>query len=725
MIYDWEEGYAGGDPIRWISDNPVIFVNTGENFNIPALIGKIIEEKRDFRQAGELLGLINVKFLLYRKDIVWNYITGHHGWFAHNPEKIERFLKNQKDLKLVKVFGPWEVYEVAAENIFPRIYIPEKNILAIGGSDIMEYFSSGLVSEEKDAIFFLEGKIDPDKVKKISPSQVIIEEKPELLLETEYNNNLRDLSLKEVNDLLVAVRYYPGSILHNAVRIKEPLQQFLAPFPQKIQYELLFMEKRLKESHFSIVKGKIAKASKSLGEIISSWEKVENDSNKVIIKKDKDELLLMIDKELSLQKIFINALKREIPEKIEDQKIKKAIDDLSDVVDQKRIYFFGVKLISADSAKDEQEVIYNLNIPVLAVYDLYLPIEAFESWPIKEGDNIQFKIDNEKIVNKSLEKDGEWKQLFSLGEFPLAEGKHLIKLLLPSGNNLIADPSFENDTWEGIPEYIHYFYFKERPFKEQSREATEGKYSLKLFSSLNNVAVFNRIIDFNPKYIYRVFVSTKNLSNGPQELVFWENETDNSIPVLDPFLATYTDPFGSSEQPTQIQTMVFPNYSQWQRYQFIFSPKNSSAKSGGLAFVSGRTLFGETANLYDDVRVERVFDSPILLRTVISHSNSSEPEPKIEFKKINSTKNMISVKGVTQPYFLIFSEAFHKGWDLSINGEHLKMNDFANGWYIDKLGDYKITLFFKPQKVYFISIFVSISSFVILVLYFIRRKLGR
>ncbi len=84
-----------------------------------------------------------------------------------------------------------------------------------------------------------------------------------------------------------------------------------------------------------------------------------------------------------------------------------------------------------------------------------------------------------------------------------------------------------------------------------------------------------------------------------------------------------------------------------------------------------------------------------------------------------------------EPFFLIFSENYHHEWKAYINraGEsmnwfkaffwesiaeerHLPANGYANAWYIDpeklKSGkDFIVTLYFRPQSIFYLGLFIS------------------
>jgi len=100
----------------------------------------------------------------------------------------------------------------------------------------------------------------------------------------------------------------------------------------------------------------------------------------------------------------------------------------------------------------------------------------------------------------------------------------------------------------------------------------------------------------------------------------------------------------------------------------------------------------------------------------------------INFERINPTKYIVHVQA-PNPFFLVFSESYHKGWNAYIDGQqipneyHFFANGFANAWYINKTGTYTITLEFWPQKLFTIGSTISITTVILCVLYLSKNKI--
>ncbi len=85
-------------------------------------------------------------------------------------------------------------------------------------------------------------------------------------------------------------------------------------------------------------------------------------------------------------------------------------------------------------------------------------------------------------------------------------------------------------------------------------------------------------------------------------------------------------------------------------------------------------------------------DNPIILTGLQSI-------PKIIFNKISNDHYKLEVKQATNSFILVFNNTFDKSWQAKINNQvidkHFVVNGFANGWLIEKNGDYAMDISLK------------------------------
>jgi len=108
------------------------------------------------------------------------------------------------------------------------------------------------------------------------------------------------------------------------------------------------------------------------------------------------------------------------------------------------------------------------------------------------------------------------------------------------------------------------------------------------------------------------------------------------------------------------------------------------------------------------------------------HSNSTD-NISVTYEKINPTLYNIQINA-SKPFFLVFSESYHKDWTAYIDGKqipseyHCMANAFANSWYINKTGSFTVTLEFWPQRLFYIGATVSITTLILCTIYITKDK---
>ena len=531
----WQEGYSGGDLTRWLTNQPVLNVNTGDSFKIPMLIGESIEKKTNFKDIAKLLGFLNIKYLLQRNDTRWEFIKDQGWWFNHSPENIEEFIKNQGVLSLEKKIGKLDFYALKENYLLPHIYTPEKISLLTGE---------------------LEGLIDT--------AQFLDPEEKEAFLVVDQNKN-----------------NYP------------------------------FFE--------------------------NSWH------NNFIW------------------------LKPQVPKK--------------------------------DGKNDYNQAVYSFEVEKKGTYEILIRNDNSLKFYHLPENKIQIQIDNENIQETEIKLLED--NLIFLGEHFFDQGSHIIIIFLPNKVNLVDNYSFETDSlgenWQLNKEFSSASSTAKSPL-ERSKDAFEGNFSLKITAENNNQIISYSLEDYKIDDSYHISCDTKYLKGLAPVLLIWENYDQSLFPSF----KVLPKLFGLEKAPTKYSKIELPSSPLWQKYDYIFSP-SLTAKTIGFSFLAETT----SQALYDNVRMERVFTNPMILKQIKEKEAGLIKIPEINFKKISPVKYEVDVVNAEQPYFLVFSESYHPDWTTSVESEHLMINGFANGWYINKTGDYKVSLYFKPQKIYYFGVGVS------------------
>ncbi|MCL5099855.1 MAG: hypothetical protein M1158_01895 [Candidatus Marsarchaeota archaeon] len=92
-------------------------------------------------------------------------------------------------------------------------------------------------------------------------------------------------------------------------------------------------------------------------------------------------------------------------------------------------------------------------------------------------------------------------------------------------------------------------------------------------------------------------------------------------------------------------------------------------------------------------------------------------QPEIQFSQDTPTHVTVHVLNATTPFYLVFRETYDPYWHAYYsNGpalpqnDHISVNGFANAWYMNKTGNYTVTLYYTPQTIAWISWAVSFAA---------------
>ncbi len=182
---------------------------------------------------------------------------------------------------------------------------------------------------------------------------------------------------------------------------------------------------------------------------------------------------------------------------------------------------------------------------------------------------------------------------------------------------------------------------------------------------------------------------------------------------------------------------IYSNLNESKNISFIGKFGNSSIYKNNnyVPLVYGSNLFrlinSENSNVFDiiendsfDIQDNSVYsgfynDSNTINETPIANFS----KPNISFVENTPTKVTVHVSNATTPYYLVFRETYDPHWAAFYsNGtevnprDHIAVNGFANAWYMNKTGNYTVTLYYTLQTdvwvawgVSFAALFVTIG----------------
>lgn len=132
---------------------------------------------------------------------------------------------------------------------------------------------------------------------------------------------------------------------------------------------------------------------------------------------------------------------------------------------------------------------------------------------------------------------------------------------------------------------------------------------------------------------------------------------------------------------------------------------------------------------------------------------TQQKQPKIIFEKISPIKYKVKISEAQAPYLFVFSEAFHKNWNVFISPEgkhtnslinkdlletlsleqlpkpkHILINGYANAWYISPKDvggkqDYELIIEMTGQRLFYVGLSISSATLLFIAVgFFIRRR---
>ena len=97
---------------------------------------------------------------------------------------------------------------------------------------------------------------------------------------------------------------------------------------------------------------------------------------------------------------------------------------------------------------------------------------------------------------------------------------------------------------------------------------------------------------------------------------------------------------------------------------------------------------------------------------------AAKPGPNVSYEMINPCKYEAHVENSDEPFLLIFSESYHPMWKAYIDGEEISpipTYSIVNGFYINKTGNFNVTIYFTGQTYANIGLQISTITLIIVV----------
>lgn len=320
----------------------------------------------------------------------------------------------------------------------------------------------------------------------------------------------------------------------------------------------------------------------------------------------------------------------------------------------------------------EDQKKYRFNVTEQANYELVLDGVNLNKEATLVG-QLKIIVDNQQIARKGeFRKDNK----LSYGQIYLDSGTHEIVVNRLLSQNLILAPA------------------------EVILQSSQGK----------NTALFE-LADFDP-YSRYLIVFDYLIRTGDDFVFMFQQNNDlfrngNIVPEF-PYLNI-------------LKRDAFNNF---RHANGIFTPGRS--EKAWLFF--GVNPNADTDVIIKNIATNRLFEpQPVLIK---ENPRVQLVSPKISYSKKNPTEYRVHITGAENPFVLVFSELYNNGWEAILEdgtraSDHFLANAYANGWLIDKKGDFNLTIKFAPQKLLETGRLISVFSILAALIYIgsiLKRK---
>lgn len=291
---------------------------------------------------------------------------------------------------------------------------------------------------------------------------------------------------------------------------------------------------------------------------------------------------------------------------------------------------------------------------------------------LDEDGNYSISLSNQSLEPRTINLDGE--KVPDSNNIPMKAGIHRLELIFDENPNEVLD---------------------------------YGQNLNRVISLHNNDAITFGIKDFKASYTYSVSFDYKLLDGKPSLFTIYQTPKDNQ-----------NQKFGNLSK-----TLYVDYNNNWNSFYYVFTPypnlENVSLQISLLGEAGDKSVF-ETR----DFKVQRVNIPDVSITQKLSVPNMVAPV--VSFEKTNPTNYNVRISNATKKFILVLNEGFDNGWRAKINNDdvsnsnHFLVNGFANGWIIDKKGNFDVSIEYWPQDLVNPSIAISILSIVSMFIVYIK-----
>jgi len=698
IFYKWSKGYVGIEQSGVLFSVPSISYNTTvPHYN--SIVGKLQSlflERDDFYKIASLL---NVRFLMLRPDLDFK-LSG-----MKDPKIIENFLVKQSknpntNLTFANEFGPIKLYEFSGDFFLPKVYPSSTAILSNQLYNLEDFYLG-------------QGQIGDILISSDFNKEVLnnyINEKSSVYhpFTSFFFAESARLPTSIDPSILPHVSHIAGEKIYPLVLLRENLRVFFLANEKETEFRISLLGKRLVEAQKSVDLEDLISARKSL----ELYKKQLSGTIKAI---ERIPLNKTAGETVWRKKFLLEAFGTQIL-LLSELKEKKAMSEVlrstvQAIENDLRSNLQKIHVMSIYELREEKNFpindrqVYQFEIKESGEYELMFPEKDWDKYYIIK-DKVAIQLDD-RIIESPLGLTSD--NYISFGKHYLESGIHEMGINVPEAINLI-DSEKE---------------FKLEAFDEEKRLNFDVK-------------------NFNSAFFYHVSFDYYTRFGELPKVEFVQDIDPVINKKLRPIFRREITSEGYWFDYQSYKEGINPNQAASSAYLVLsvkpwndckrildFNPKSCE----DLSF--RRNFNRKSETIIKNLGLKRFgFRDPVLRKVDVEPVGQDLPE--IKFSRLHKTKYLVTVKNVTDPFVLVFSELFDDGWRAYlkkgdstslINGEkHILVNGYANAWLIDGQGDYQIILEFWPQRLLKYASIISLIGIFLSVSYLIKsrkKNLGR
>jgi hypothetical protein len=554
-----------------------------------------------------------------------------------NPSLIQQRLAHGiPNIEKTNTFNHLEFYKLNEAEFVPHIYSAQ-NIISSSANAELFYEILPYSDYQKRTVYITQSAREPAR----SAQQTII--KADLLQDILINVN-KENALKE----LPSIRITPDKSTYFIIQLKEQLEKFLAKGEIKEFFNLNLSSKRLVETERLISQNSDPKI---VNNTIDNYLETINQVDQYLLIGNSRAKEILVRQYNVLQDLTTKNASGKYNIQMALEKVNKLIiETKTPSIDNTATHQYRFEII------EDGEYEVTLNTKGLTKY-FFVP------------DKLKYTLDGVEGELSFADTDIE----LSLGFHQLTKGQHELAITRLEPKNLIN--TIADD--------------------------------VQVMSSSNTETNFDyEVNEFDGSASYTVSTDY-HLKKGDMPIISFILDTD-----------TIED---SKIKPTFYQSLPeIQKFYDWQSYKKVITA-NPSARSAKIRIAVAswnncetlyklrclsknfKKMFSQNSEIeIKNLKLQKNFDSLVLIkkRNTDFRANSA---PEINFTKINSSEYKVTIKNASEPFMIVLSESFHPLWKAKIDGKHIEetkhllVNSYANGWMVDKSGNYSMNLEFIAE----------------------------